>query len=616
MGDGFNNKFLIASMLSGCRNLTKIRTVIAVSIMVIALPNPSRAIIVKNWENDFKITNSEKVLQFEAFADNPEQDTCPAIIPLPNKYSLLEVNRSQFFYLKANTPIILDKDAAKIIKPRLRKQWQTLLKSNIQRLLDLDLDFSFNENRNQSLNESIPSIILNLARPGDKLISDAVIATKTGSYRLSISPNRVVITANDQSGFLYGLISLMQLGIHENINNQGSMLNSAKLRIPCWQIQDQPNYEWRGLMLDESRHFFGKAEVEKLLTWMAYYKLNRFHWHLTDEPAWRIQMNAYPKLTTVGAIGNKTDSTAPAKFYTQAEIKEVICYAKALGITVIPEIDMPGHATAANRAYPENSGGGVGQFANFTFNPGRDSTYMFLTNILREVQGLFKTKMVHLGGDEVSFGNGSWGQLPAVKSLMASQHLKDNKEVEAYFLRRMADSALQFNDKILTWDEGVDAGLDANKTIIFWWRHDKIGALKHAIEKGYDVVMCPRIPLYFDFVQDSAHKVGRKWAGKYASLQQVFDFYPASYTINMESKGKVLGLQANLWTETVHTVQRLDYMLFPRMAALAAAAWTKKTVRQIDHFENTLEAELYLYNKTGIDYYNPFDPARTPEVKK
>ncbi|MFP4367730.1 MAG: family 20 glycosylhydrolase, partial [Bacteroidales bacterium] len=171
------------------------------------------------------------------------------------------------------------------------------------------------------------------------------------------------------------------------------------------EIREDPEYGWRGIMLDESRHFFGKDKVKSILDWMVYYKLNRFHWHLTDSPGWRIEIKKYPKLGHVGGIGNHTDPFTPAEFYTQEDIKEIIAYAKERKIVVIPEIDMPGHATAANHAYPEYSGGGSERYPDWTFHPGREGTYQYLTDILREVDALFPSQMVHLGGDEVSCGN-------------------------------------------------------------------------------------------------------------------------------------------------------------------------------------------------------------------
>ncbi|MGF7233077.1 beta-N-acetylhexosaminidase [Arachidicoccus sp.] len=427
------------------------------------------------------------------------------------------------------------------------------------------------------------------------------------AYSLVIEQNCIYINAGSSQGIFYGIMSLTQLLREAPVQRHSVFVN-------CGEIYDRPQFKWRGIMLDESRHFFGKKTVERLLDWMAYYKLNIFHWHLTDEPAWRLQIKQYPKLTTIGAIGNKYDSTALAKFYTQKEIKEIVAYAKARFITVVPEIDMPGHATAANRAYPEYSGGGEGKYANFTFNPGKESTYQYLTNILRETAGLFSAKMIHVGGDEVSFGSENWKRDTGIQSLMKRESLTNLKMVEAYFIQRMADSARQFDREVLAWDEAADDSLPKDSTIIFWWRQDQPQQLDKALNKGYKVVLCPRIPLYFDFVQDKSHRKGRTWNGGFSSLEKVYAFSALKYVKNKRQLQQILGIQANLWTETVVTQKRLDFMLFPRMAALAEAAWSQSSAKNYQDFLFRLQKEFPLYKQANIYYYNPLNPAKTPEI--
>ena len=428
-----------------------------------------------------------------------------------------------------------------------------------------------------------------------------------GSYAIQMSSDKIVISAADHKGIFNGLISLLQLSLHSQ-NNDNSLL------IPCWDIQDFPLYAWRGLMLDESRHFFGKKVVEEILDEMALLKLNRFHWHLTDAPGWRVQIQRYPKLALVGGIGDYSDSLAPAMYYTQDEIREIVAYAKARHIEIIPEIDMPGHATAANRAYPEFSGGGTGKFADFTFNPGKTGTYTLLTDILKEIAVLFPSGIVHLGGDEVSFGSKSWEDDVGVKQLMNQERLKDLKDVEYYFFKRMTDSSLQTFSAIGAWDEATDAHLPTDHTIIFWWRHDKPEQLKKALVKGFNVVLCPRIPLYFDFVQDSTDMDGRRWKGDFSSLKKVYEFSDNSLPEVSDHREQVIGIQANLWTETIQTKKRLEYMLFPRITALAEAAWTEEKNRDYTNYLLRLKGEFPFLRKMGIYFFNPFSPNQTPEV--
>lgn len=420
------------------------------------------------------------------------------------------------------------------------------------------------------------------------------------SYHLNMNAQQIHISGADEASVFYGIISLLQLAATTK-NNSGNLI------LQCWNIEDQPAYGWRGLMLDESRHFFGIDKVKSILNWMAFYKLNRFHWHLTDEPAWRIEIKNYPQLALVGGIGSYTNPNAPAQFYTQEQIAEIIRYAGERHITVIPEIDMPGHATAANKAYPQFSGGGSEKHPEFTFHPGKDETYNYLTNILREVNTLFPSRMLHLGGDEVSFGNDKWLADPDVKKLMARKQLKTVQEVEQYFMQRMADSVYAMNAKLLAWDEVANMNLPKKQTIVFWWRHDKPQQLETTLNNGYQTVLCPRLPFYFDFVQDSTHSVGRKWNKAYSPLEDVYNFNAANQPgVKAANRNQILGVQANVWTEVITDHYRLDYMLYPRIAALAETAWSSAETKSYPSFVQNLKQHFLLYNKERINYFNPF----------
>lgn len=427
------------------------------------------------------------------------------------------------------------------------------------------------------------------------------------AYKLIINQKSIVIQASSDNGFFYGLLSLLQMAVLENIN--------SGFRVPCVTIQDDPRFGWRGLMLDESRHFFGKEKVKQLLNWMAFYKLNRFHWHLTDEPGWRIEIKKYPKLTSVGAIGNFHDQTAPASFYTQEDIKEIVRYATERFIEVIPEIDMPGHAAAANRAYPEFSGGGSEKYPDFTFNPGNQKTYSYLTDILKEVSELFPSKYIHLGGDEVHFGNQQWNTNPDVQALMQKFQFRNLQDVEFYFINRMTDSIAALNKKMIGWDEIVTSGVPADKCMTMWWRHDKAEQLKLALEKGYQTILCPRIPLYFDFVQHNSHKSGRYWAKDYAPIEKILGFNQLYSDVLKIRPELVMGLQANIWTETIHSEERLDFMTFPRLAALAEIAWSRKSQPDYVEFMTRMQPSFRLYKMKGKTFFNPDDPESTKEIQ-
>jgi len=428
-----------------------------------------------------------------------------------------------------------------------------------------------------------------------------------GAYSLSITPGKITIAAPDAQGIFYGIVTLLQLARAQPAGSQ--------IGMPTYDISDAPRFKWRGFMLDESRHFFGKEKVEQLLDWMAFYKLNRFHWHLTDVDGWRIEIKKYPQLTTVGAIGNHTDSLAAPQFYTQQDIREIVAYAQARFITIVPEIDMPGHATAANRAYPEFDGGSFSKYKHFTFDPANEKTYEFLADILKEVNGLFPSHMIHLGGDEVALGIQAWAGRPGISDMMAKNKFTSLDELEHYFFRRMADTVIGLGDKVLCWDEAASSDLPALKTIVFWWRQNVPSQLELALQKRYDVVLCPRLPLYLDFVQDKSHISGRKWEGEYFnSVSDIYNFPDQQLPSDQVKSPLILGIQANIWTETVGSPRRLDFMTYPRIAALAEAAWTNAAQKNEASFNDRLKAQLPLYDKDGIYYYNPFNPTVHPEA--
>ena len=436
-----------------------------------------------------------------------------------------------------------------------------------------------------------------------------------GSYELVTFEKKVSITASDTVGLFNGIVTLIQL-----IQLNSTRLSKDKIELPQLIIHDQPRYNWRGFMLDESRHFFGIDIVKQLLDWMAFYKLNRFHWHLSDSQGWRIEIKKYPLLTSVGGKGNFTDSLAAATYYTQEDIREIVAYAKDRFITIIPEIDMPGHATAATRAYPSLSGGDAPNYPGFTFDPAKEETYTYLTDILKEIRTLFPSGIIHLGGDEVAFGIAAWKNNPGVSKLMAANQMTDLNQVEYYFLRRMGDSVLKFSNYLMCWDEAVSAGLPIGNTYISWWRQNHPESLNEAIAKGYKVVLCPRLPLYLDFVQDSTHKSGRKWdKTKFNSYLDLYHFPENSIAVDLSGKTNILGLQGNLWTETVISKKRLQYLIFPRMASLAESGWTASSAKSDSLFNTRLKAHLLYYDRGNIYYYNPFHPDQHPEpidVKK
>lgn len=439
--------------------------------------------------------------------------------------------------------------------------------------------------------------------PADTIYIELTTATeKQGKegYQLDVTPSRATLKASTVAGLFYAQKTLEQLA------------RLGKGRIASCRIVDNPRYAWRGFLVDESRHFFGKEKIKKYLDIMAALKLNVFHWHLTDEPGWRIEIKSYPKLTKIGAVGNWHDAKAPAQFYTQKDIKEIVAYAAARQIMIVPEVDMPGHATAACKAYPEVSGGGDGRWKGFTFHPCKEETYKFLSRVFDEIFKLFPSPYIHIGGDEVHYGNQSWFTDPEIQNFIKTHDLKNEVGLEHYFLRRVADMVAQKGRTIIAWDEAVDAGIAPEKCVIMWWRHDKPQQLQKALAKGYRVILTPRRPMYADFVQFGQHRVGRFWNG-YNTIEMVYNFPTPILPLLKGHEKQVMGLQMSLWTERVADGRRLDFMTFPRLAAVAEDGWTPESMKEQSLFMQRLPRFLKYLDEQGIYYFNPFNPASTPE---
>ncbi len=429
------------------------------------------------------------------------------------------------------------------------------------------------------------------------------------AYKLTITPKQITIQGSDSAGVFYGIQTLLQQ--MEDATNKGVKT------LDCGIVEDSPRYGWRGFMLDDARHFFGKEKVRQILDNMARYKLNKLHWHLTDEPGWRIEIKKYPKLTTVGSKGSwSRPNDENPRFYTQNEIRDIIKYAADRHIEIIPEIDMPGHATAANKAYPEYSGGGNKEHPEYTFNPGKEATYSYLTDILQEVGKLFPSNYLHLGGDEVAFASKSWDDIPEVQELKKKENLKSNKDVERYFVHRMTENLdKKVGKTAIGWDEMLEVHAPKDKTVIMWWRHDRVPVLKNSLASGYRTILCPRRPMYFDFTQDKSHKWGRTWNG-FCPLQDVYEFPDkgmAEWKLPEDQQKLIMGVQANIWTERIDNAKRLDFMMWPRLCAVAESGWTAPEVKNYDNFRKRMENAYVSFDKQGIYYFDERDPARTPE---
>ena len=434
-------------------------------------------------------------------------------------------------------------------------------------------------------------------------------------YELIVATNSVVIRAPAQAGLFYGVQTLFQLLPPEIYSS--NRVDNVAWQIPCVRIEDWPRFQWRGFMLDVSRHFFNKAEVETFLDLMAMQKLNVFHWHLTDDHGWRIEIKKYPKLTEIGAwrsgVGfdfpsNSTTAYGPdgryGGFYTQDDIREVVKYAAARHITVVPEIEMPGHATAALAAYPQYSCTGgpfeplmtAGIF-NGIYDPAKEETFQFLADVIAEVSPLFPGKYLHIGGDEVP--KETWQHSADCQALMQREGLKNEEELQSWFTRRIEKIVNANGHSMIGWSEILQGGLPKNAAVMDW-----IGGAKEAAAAGHNVVMTPTAYCYFDFYQSSnrvAEPKAAAWGGP-LTLSRMYAFEPMPTNVPPELQSFILGAQGNLWTEQIPNFRHVEYMTFPRACALAEVTWSAKEARNWDDFMRRLRIQAKRFDAQNINY--------------
>ena len=432
-------------------------------------------------------------------------------------------------------------------------------------------------------------------------------------YELSVAPRVISVHAPTQAGLFYGTQTLLQLLPPEIFSTQ--VVKDFDWEIPCVEVTDVPRFAWRGLMVDVSRHFFTKQDVKTMLDMMAMHKLNTFHWHLVDDHGWRIEIRRYPKLTSIGAwragvgFGLPADSTTAYRkdgrcggFYTQKDVREVVAYAQKLHITIVPEIEMPGHSLAALSAYPE-LGSGPGPFTiplsggvkHGVYSPAKPEAFEFLQNVLTEVFDLFPGKYIHIGGDEVP--KGSWLNDSACQALMEREGLKSKEELQSWFTRRMEKFINARGKTLIGWSEIRQGGLAQNAVVMDW-----IGGGREAASEGHDVVMSPTTHCYFDGPQSRDRKAEPKASGGFVPLWKVYSFEPVPSGLAPEFAGHVLGAQGNLWTEMVPNMKHAEYMIFPRVFAIAEVTWSPKETRDYDEFLRRLKTDEHRLDQLGVNY--------------
>jgi len=460
-------------------------------------------------------------------------------------------------------------------------------------------------------------------------------------YKLSITPGSVKISANKPAGLFYGMQTLLQ-SFPKEIESK-TRVAGVSWTAPCSEITDQPRFGWRGLMFDVSRHFFTKAEVKQFIDDMVKYKFNLLHWHLTDDEGWRVEIKSLPKLTEVGAwrvkregkwanTGNPfpNEPNSYGGFYTQDDIKEVIQYAKERFVTILPEVDVPGHSLAALASYPELSctpgpynvssgapfmnwfkGGHEGIIDN-TLCPANEKVYEFLDKVFTEIAQLFPFEYIHMGGDETA--KNFWAKSEQIKDLMKRENLKDLNEVQSYFVKRVEKIVTAKGKKLIGWDEILEGGLAPSASVMSW-RGMKGGIA--AAGMGHQVVMSPTDFVYLDYYQGEQSVEPPVYAG--LRLNKTYQFEPVPEGVDPKL---ILGGQANLWTEQIQRFRTVQYMLWPRALAVAESVWSPKEKKNWNDFTDRVELQFERMDMAQIRYarsiYDPIitvkDVKGSPEV--
>jgi len=443
-------------------------------------------------------------------------------------------------------------------------------------------------NHNITLNKNSNKIISLIIKTDDDLNDE--------DYIININKDKILIIANSPNGIFYGIQTFKQLLDSSDGSKDGLLLLNMN-------IVDQPRFKWRGMHLDVGRHFFDITFIKKYINYIAMHKMNIFHWHLTEDQGWRVEIDAYPKLTKIGAYRDETligsyfdkphkfDGIKYGGFYTKKEIQEVIEYARKRYVTIVPEIEMPGHSLAALAAYPElsctNQKHTVAKIWGVhkeVFCAGKESTFNFLETVLTEVAEMFPGPFIHIGGDEAP--KDRWKKHDLDQKLIINKNLKDEQGLQSYFIKRIENILSKLDKRLIGWDEILEGGL-APDAIVQSWRGMDGGIV--AANANHEVIMSPTSHAYFDYYQSEAKDKEPLAIGGYLSLEKVYQFEPVPDNIEHDKIKYILGGQGNVWTEYINTPEKVEYMAIPRMCAMAEVLWSKKSDRDFANFKERMK---------------------------
>ncbi len=446
------------------------------------------------------------------------------------------------------------------------------------------------------------------------MVLDNTINNDEG-YNLTITSKEVVVRAKNAVGLFYAVQTIRQLLPSEV--EQPVLKAGIELSLPSCLIADEPRFAYRGMHLDVGRHLFPVASIKRYIDMLALHKMNTFHWHLTEDQGWRIEIKKYPRLTEIGAYRKETVAGAQKKtnntfdgkpyggFYTQAEVRDIVAYATSKFITVLPEIEMPGHAIAALASYPELSCTG-GPFEvrklwgvdDDVFCAGNEHVFTFLQDVLTEVMDLFPSKYIHIGGDECP--KKRWEKCPKCQKRIKDEGLKNEFELQSYFIRRIEKFVSSKGRNIIGWDEILEGGLAPGATVMSW--RGETGGIE-AARSGHDVIMTPGKYTYFCYYQSENHDNQPLALGGYVPLELVYGYNPTPKELNTIEQKHVLGLQGCLWSEQIQTPEILEFMAYPRTMAIAETGWTPTGNKNFDNFVERLNILGKRYDNMGVTYF-------------
>ncbi|MBM3891905.1 MAG: beta-N-acetylhexosaminidase, partial [Verrucomicrobia bacterium] len=453
-----------------------------------------------------------------------------------------------------------------------------------------------------------------------ELALDSSLKPMLGSegYRLSVSASGVRIRAASKAGLFYGGITLCQLlpPLVFGAQRVQTVPQPDQWTMPCAEIEDRPRFAWRGLLLDPARHFLPLEFIKKFVDVMALHKLNTLQLHLTDDQGWRVEIKKYPRLTQIGSVRQESPRKGDRKqgdgtpygpfFYTREQIRDLVAYARARHVTLVPEIEMPGHLLAALAAYPEYScrGGPLTVRTRWGIEPdilcpGNDAAIAFATDILGEVMKLFPGRFIHIGGDEAP--RDRWKSCPKCQARMKAEGLTREAQLQTWLNHRLEKFLASKGRRMIGWDEILEGGLTPQAAVMSW-RGTKGGIA--AAEAGHDVVMSPTSHCYFDYAQARGPSEP-ECIGGFIPLEKVYEFEPVPTTLTEAKRRHILGAQGNLWGEYFWTPQDVEYFAFPRAAALAEVVWSPAQSRNLDDFLARLQRHLKRLDQMGVNYRKP-----------